>query len=148
MARFIYNWFRLLRVPNLFTAPGDSLAGLLLATLLTAAEPPSPRAIALTAAASFLAYAFGILTNDIFDIKEDRKFRPERPLPSGVISVPSAVIAAIVTAIGGTACAVAILPRAIGFYLLLLALIMLYNGTAKRWRFIGSVVMGLCRCRA
>ncbi|MBP5638919.1 MAG: UbiA family prenyltransferase [Victivallales bacterium] len=145
MARLISNWFRLLRVPNLFTAPGDSLAGLFLATLLTNAPCPMPRTIGLLAASSFFAYAFGILTNDLCDLKEDQRIRPERPLPSCSVSVKAAIIAAVLTASASMACIAFILPRAMLFCGLLLVLILLYNGGAKRLRLIGSLSMGLCR---
>ena len=145
MARLISNWFRLLRVPNLFTAPGDSLAGLCLATLLTKSPCPEPRTLGLLAVSSFFAYAFGILTNDLFDLKEDRRQRPERPLPSGNVSVVSAVIAAVLTAVVSGTCAFLVSRNTLFASLLLLAVILLYNGIAKRFRFIGSLVMGLCR---
>lgn len=150
MRGFVLSYLRLLRVPNLFTAPGDSLAGFFLAGLLTNGDMPywrlySLEALLFTACASILAYAFGILTNDLFDLKEDRAIRPERPLPSGAVPVWSAVLGAVVTALGSLLCSVMLFPRAAVADLLLLGTILLYNGGTKRLRMTGSAVMGLCR---
>ena len=79
-------WLRLLRLPNLFTAPGDSLAGYFLASAFIGNKAVSTRTIVLLAVTSVFIYAFGVVMNDLVDYKEDCINRPERPLPSGKIS--------------------------------------------------------------
>src|SRR6266567_8976267 len=78
-------WLQLLRAPNLFTVPGDPLAGFLLAT---AGRPDIRLVFAITASLCF--YCHGLLLNDLADLAEDRRDRPNRPLPSGAAS-PGAV---------------------------------------------------------
>ena len=140
----LLNWARLLRAPNLLTAPGDALGGLfLLAT--AAARPVHAPALLLVSLASVAAYAFGILTNDLFDLEEDRRCRPERPLPSGAIGTRAALLAAVALALASLALAWLIAPPALLADAALLACILLYNGLAKRRRLPGALVMGLCR---
>ena len=140
----LLNWARLLRAPNLLTAPGDALGGLfLLAT--AAARPVHAPALLLVSLASVAAYAFGILTNDLFDLEEDRRCRPERPLPSGAIGTRAALLAALALALASLALAWLIAPPALLADAALLACILLYNGLAKRRRLPGALAMGLCR---
>lgn len=81
------TWLALLRAPNLLTVPGDPLAGFLLAGGELAA---SAERFALVASASLALYAGGLIQNDLADREEDSKFRPNRPLASGRISVENA----------------------------------------------------------
>lgn len=55
-----------------------------------------PEKIGYLAVAALCAYAFGLVTNDIADLKTDTAERPARPLPSGEISMKEASIAAVV----------------------------------------------------
>ena len=71
-------WLRLLRFPNLFTVPGDPLAGFFLAG---AAAPPGNALLAVGAALCF--YVCGLVLNDLVDVGEDARERPGRPLPAG-----------------------------------------------------------------
>lgn len=144
MPRLLHTWFRFLRVPNLFTAPGDALGGLFFTALLAQAVP-APATVALITAASFLAYAFGIITNDLCDLREDRRKRPERPLPRGDISLAAALAAAVFTAALSVLCAALAAPAARHASFLLLAAILLYNGGGKRLPVTGSILMGACR---
>ena len=56
----MFAWGRLLRVPNLFTAPWDPVCGFLLA-----GGAVHPEKTGFLAAGALCAYAFGLLTNDI-----------------------------------------------------------------------------------
>lgn len=144
MRNSLLVWFRFLRVPNLFTAPGDSLGGLFLASLLTLTTP-SVRVIASAAATSFLAYAFGIVTNDLFDLREDKVIRPERPLPSGAIK-PTHASGVAVILVAATLVAGFAVCKTAGFATIALVVsILAYNGGLKRFRILGSLSMGICR---
>lgn len=74
-------WFELCRVPNLFTVPGDPLAGYLLAAT-SLGVPIEWMDALLVVIASLSLYCFGLLQNDLTDYEEDCEYRPERPLPS------------------------------------------------------------------
>src|SRR6266404_2937808 len=78
---------QLLRLPNVFTALADICLGWLGAL---AAGVPGTRwpSFACLLFASASLYSAGMVWNDFFDIEQDRRERPFRPLPSGRI-VPS-----------------------------------------------------------
>ena len=79
------GWFQLIRLPHLFTVPGDPLIGFLIAGGL--AKCAGNRfSIAAVCFISFAMSLFGIITNDLADIQLDMTEHPDRPLPRGVIS--------------------------------------------------------------
>ncbi|MEV7739927.1 SCO3242 family prenyltransferase [Streptomyces sp. NPDC088921] len=81
-------WAELLRLPALFTVPGDALAG-------AAAVSALPTARTLLAIASSLClYEAGMALNDWADRDVDAVERPHRPLPSGRIRPAAALGAA------------------------------------------------------
>jgi len=92
-------WLEIIRLPNVLTAPGDPLAGMLLASLGIATIPW--RDGLLLCAASILFYMAGMILNDVMDIKEDTADRPGRPIPSGRISPMVAINACGLLCIGG-----------------------------------------------
>ncbi|MFZ3560968.1 SCO3242 family prenyltransferase [Streptomyces sp. BH055] len=92
-------WAELLRLPALFTVPGDALAG-------AAAMGSRPtRGTLLAIGASTSLYAAGMALNDWADRDEDARDRPHRPLPSGRIRPAHALAAA--GALTGTGLALA-----------------------------------------
>ncbi|MFD3496656.1 SCO3242 family prenyltransferase [Streptomyces sp. NPDC058676] len=80
-------WAELLRLPALFTVPGDALAG-----AAAAAPHPNPRTL-LAICSSLCLYEAGMALNDWADRDEDAAERPHRPLPSGRVR-PTAALAA------------------------------------------------------
>jgi 4-hydroxybenzoate polyprenyltransferase len=95
-------WVELLRLPALFTVPGDALAG-----AAAAGARPNPRTL-LAITSSLCLYEAGMALNDWADRTEDAVDRPHRPLPSGRITPPAALAAA-----GGlTAAGLALAARA------------------------------------
>ncbi len=137
-------WFRLLRLPNLLTVPGDPAAGFLLAAA-GAVEPPRPLALAAAAGASLCLYAFGLVLNDMLDLETDRRERPDRPLPAGEITVHQARMAAIALALSGLNLALVAGRLPLYAAAALAALIALYNAWLKRIRGAGVAALGLCR---
>jgi len=136
-------WGQLLRLPNLPTVPGDPIVGYLLAA--SSAGMPVTAGIVLPALASTLLYCAGLLANDYFDLAEDRRHRPTRPLPAGFVRPATAIaVAAALTALGlaaawgaGTAAAIAALVLA--------GAVWGYDLGLKRLAVVGPVVMGTCR---
>ena len=84
-------WAELLRLPALFTVPGDALAG---AAAAGAARPNSRTLLAI--GSSLCLYEAGMALNDWADHAEDAVERPHRPLPSGRVHPASALAAASV----------------------------------------------------
>ncbi|MEU6996075.1 SCO3242 family prenyltransferase [Streptomyces sp. NPDC046465] len=88
-------WAELLRVPALFTVPGDALAG-----AATTSLRPNRRTL-LAIGSSLCLYEAGMALNDWADRAEDAVERPERPLPSGRIAPPAALAAATALTVAG-----------------------------------------------
>ena len=137
-------WFRLARLPNLLTVPGDPVAGFLLAAAF-ASQYPRPFPLFAAAGASLFLYLFGLILNDLMDIEVDRIERPERPLPAGEITVPQARMAAIAMALSALNLALAAGRPALYVAAALAGLIVLYNAVLKRVPVAGVLAMGLCR---
>ena len=87
-------WLQLFRVPNLLTVPGDPIAGVFLAAAAANAAIPASAMFA-AMAVSLLLYGAGLLQNDYFDLPEDRRERPRRPLPSGAVRPVYAIAVAV-----------------------------------------------------
>ena len=150
----IMPWLQLLRLPNLFTAPGDSLAGYFLASAFIGNKTVSLWTIVLLAVTSVFIYAFGVVMNDLVDNQEDCIHRPERPLPSGRINRQQAtwlcvqlwIIASICCP--GSSISIFLLhidSNSLFVFVVLFITIALYNMWLKHYRLAGSIAMGLCR---
>lgn len=137
---------RLLRLPNVFTAFADIGMGLC-ATAGLAGDTQS-EAFAwrggLLLAASGCLYCAGMVWNDYFDLDEDKRMRPFRPLASGKITVRTAVLIGIVLLLVGWGCAAATGPRGAILGGLLVAAILLYDARIKRTAF---APIGMAACR-
>lgn len=103
---WLLGWARLLRLPNCLTSVADVLAGAAAASVaygtvtpeaIAGMEPPAPAAefqpgiLLLALFASPLLYGAGCVLNDWADLPKDRIDKPERPLPSGVVSPTGAL---------------------------------------------------------
>ncbi len=92
-------WAELLRLPALFTVPGDVLAG-----AAASGGRVGPRAL-LAIGSSLCLYEAGMALNDWADREEDAAERPHRPLPSGRVRPAAALAAACGLTAGGLALA-------------------------------------------
>ncbi|CAM5425394.1 SCO3242 family prenyltransferase [Streptomyces chartreusis] len=81
-------WAELLRLPALFTVPGDALSG----AAAVGARPDSRTLLAI--GSSLCLYEAGMALNDWADRAEDAAERPHRPLPSGRVHPAAAFTAA------------------------------------------------------
>lgn len=144
------NWpalAELVRVPNLPTAMADSLMGALFVSADRSAG--GWPAVALVAAASVLLYAGGVALGDVFDVADDARRRPSRPIPSRRVSLPMArLVAAELLLLGSTAAwfaaffAGTLWPGITA--LALIATIVAYTARLK-FTFMGPAAMGMCR---
>ena len=134
------DWAELFRLPNVFTAMADPLAG---ALIVGATWGYAGNIIILMIASAFL-YTAGIVLNDWHDYKEDLAERPHRPLPSRRIGrLPALLVALLLFALGGLAAAAAGAGpgRVAG---LLIAAIILYDVLLKDVP-IAPALLGACR---
>ncbi|MES4892392.1 UbiA family prenyltransferase [Streptomyces sp. NPDC096012] len=97
----VRDWAELLRVPALFTVPGDALAG----AAATGVRPGARTALAV--GSSLCLYEAGMALNDWADRAEDAAERPHRPIPSGRIAPAQALTAAAGLTAAGLGLAVA-----------------------------------------
>ncbi len=141
---------QLVRLPNVFTALADISLGAL-AAFFTGAPPERWPSFALLMGASACLYSAGMVWNDFFDVEQDQRERPFRPVPSGRIARATAArLGASLLAVG---LALAILAGwltdaarwdAAGVAGLLVLAILLYDGWLKR-TWAGPIGMGSCR---
>jgi len=135
---------QLLRLPNVFTAFADTaLAGCVGAAVYAGwVSPAYLTTLALLALASACLYLAGMVWNDVFDLAEDTRDRPFRPLPSGRITVRTAgLLAGALTLVGVGLTFVAGSPLlGVG----LGVAVLLYDAWLKRTP-LGPVAMAACR---
>ena len=137
---------RLVRLPNVFTAPADIGLG-----LFAAGGRAPPAAALLLPLASAALYCGGMVWNDYFDLEQDRRERPFRPLPSGAASLSAARWLGVGLLAAGWLLAVPAGRHADGFDPapaviagLLVGAILLYDRWLKRTP-AGPLGMGACR---
>ncbi|RZN57347.1 MAG: hypothetical protein DSO09_05345 [Candidatus Methanomethylicota archaeon] len=92
----------------------------------------------------FLLTAFSMVLNDIMDIEIDRINVPNRPLPSGRISINSAKLYSIILAIIGI-----LLTFYFSIYAIIIAfssliVSILYNTKAKKTGLLGNIMVAYC----
>ncbi len=130
----------LVRLPNLFTAVADVLAGFLYAG---GRLEHWIDLVGLTAASVFL-YAGGAALNDVCDVERDTRERPERPIPSGRVprSVSLRLAAGLLTVGFGFAALTS--TRATIIACALIVAIVFYDAVLKSTP-VAPGIMGLCR---
>lgn len=139
-------YLQLVRLPNVFTAWADILFAALAAGYLTSGWHVS----LLLLLASSCLYCSGMVWNDIFDIKQDERERPFRPLPSGKVPIGTAKLLAAGLMAAGIAFALAADMTGDGGFrgtltaVPLAGLILAYDCILKR-TWAGPIAMGGCR---
>lgn len=136
---------RLVRLPNVFTAFADIALGLCVTIGLCTTLPPdlTIRFLCLFLASGCL-YMAGMVWNDYFDLTEDAKVRPFRPLPSGKITIRTAVIIGTILTVVGIGLAVAAGRASALIAGLLVVAILAYDARIKRTR-MAPIGMAVCR---
>ncbi|QRR03634.1 UbiA-like protein EboC [Dyadobacter sandarakinus] len=136
----IKPYLQLTRPANLVTAVSDILAGLAIAQFTFSDFNP-----ALLVLSTLGLYGGGVVMNDVFDARLDAVERPERPIPSGRVPLPSAATMGIVLLLAGIGAA-ALFSINSGMIAVVVAMLtILYNRFAKHHVFLGPLTMGLCR---
>jgi 4-hydroxybenzoate polyprenyltransferase len=82
----VFAWLQLMRLPNVFTAVADVAMGF----LVTHRDLQPAQYFAMLTIASCLLYLSGMVLNDVFDAEVDAREQPNRPIPSGRISLRAA----------------------------------------------------------
>lgn len=139
--RNIRTFLELIRLPGMFTAQADIAAGFLIAG---AGPGMAGHFLALVVSSSCL-FSAGMALNDYFDADIDSKERPDRPIPSGRISRPTAFVAGLILMGTGIVFAAAAGWRSFFISVLLAAAIFLYDGVLKPYDIAGPLGMAFCR---
>ncbi|EMB16256.1 UbiA family prenyltransferase [Rhodopirellula europaea] len=147
----LFSWAKLVRLPNGFTVVADVSASFLLVLgasgWLRSGDATAGSvwpSMALVVASGVALYWGGMVLNDVFDIRADRRARSERPLPRREIRLADARL------VGWTLLVIGIILASLvgvvsGVIAMLLSVcIVAYDGPFKRTR-IASVLMGGCR---
>lgn len=138
---FFLPRFQLMRLPNVFTAIADVVAGY----LIVSGSGASLSILLSLVVISGSVYAGGCILNDLHDLELDRFERPERPLPAGRVPIPEAIVMVVVLFflalfVAGTTGFSVLLT-----VIILIALVISYDLVTKDIMFLGSLNMGACR---
>lgn len=134
----------LTRPANLVTAIADVLAGMAIAGYF-ANPAPAAAPVGWLCLATVGLYGGGVVFNDVFDAELDAVERPERPIPSGVVSKGAAVLlGAGLLAVGIVASF--LVNETAGLLAMGIATAsIIYDRFGKHHSWLGPVNMGLCR---
>lgn len=135
-------YLQLMRIPNVFTAQADVLAGYLISG---PAGGSNPTTLFLLLLASSFLYTAGVVLNDYFDFEVDCRERPQRPLPSGKVGRKFALSLGLFLLSLGWLTSLAAGPRSGLVGSLIVLAILFYDGLTKDMPVVGSLNMGLCR---
>jgi 4-hydroxybenzoate polyprenyltransferase len=138
-------WLQLLRFANVLTAVADLAMGY----VVTHGDLQPVGHFVLLAISSCLLYLSGMVLNDVFDANVDARDRPQRPIPSGRVSLSAA------TAIGLAMLASGVLVAWFVSFIesdwqpglvatLLAVCVVLYDAVLKRTP-LAPLAMGACR---
>ncbi|WP_236059890.1 UbiA-like protein EboC [Chitinophaga rhizophila] len=136
-----------MRPANIVTAVADILAGIAISGFLgseVANYLDHLLPVACMCLATIGLYGGGVVFNDIMDAELDEVERPERPIPSGVISLTQAIVLGSYLLLVGILAAFTV-GRITGFLALgIAACALIYDKWGKHQSW-GPVNMGLCR---
>ncbi|HRO47641.1 UbiA-like protein EboC [Agriterribacter sp.] len=142
---------RLMRPANIVTAVSDILAGIAIAAYAGDNVISYPwQSIALLIISTIGLYGGGVVLNDVFDAELDKAERPERPIPTGLISKNAAALWGTVLLLGGIAAAAAVHTTGLFSSSALIAIAIavcavVYDKWMKHNSFLGPLNMGFCR---
>ena len=144
----IVAMLRLMRPANIVTAVSDILAGIAIAGYFTAGDA-SFFPIILLVISTVGLYGGGVVFNDVFDADLDSVERPERPIPSGVVTKNEAGLLGIVLLFAGIALAGVVHA---GFFdisswlaIAIAVSALIYDRWGKHNKLFGPLNMGVCR---
>ncbi|WP_027481200.1 UbiA family prenyltransferase [Deinococcus pimensis] len=139
LARRLHGHLSLARVSNTPTVVTNALAG---AALAGVTRPDLT--VLLVAAAMVLFYTGGMYLNDVMDEAIDRRERPSRPLPSGVVGRAEAIVVTALLFAVGLALLVPLGGPALLSGLVLVGVIVVYDAWHKT-NPLSPVVMAVTR---
>jgi geranylgeranylglycerol-phosphate geranylgeranyltransferase len=91
----------------------------------------------------FLISGAEMVSNDLFDLEVDRVNHPDRPLPSGRVSVPEVAAFTVILSAAGLSIAASQGPLVLAFTVLIWILGLLYNWRLKRLGLPGNAIVAM-----
>lgn len=140
----LVGFFRLTRPANIVTAVSDILAGIAISGYLLNGPIDYAPVLWLILATMGL-YGGGVVMNDVFDAGLDAIERPERPIPSGLISLGEATRMGVFLLVAGIFCAYLASPLSGVLAFVTAVSAVVYDKYLKHHSFLGPLNMGLCR---
>src|SRR5688572_25973325 len=140
-----------MRLANIVTAVSDILAGVAIAAYASnlAWNQLNSNAVFLLVISTIGLYGGGVVFNDVFDAELDKVERPERPIPSGLISKSfAAFLGASLLLLGIVAAAFVHEEQLSLSFLLAVATAiaaLVYDKWSKHHPVFGPLNMGICR---
>jgi 4-hydroxybenzoate polyprenyltransferase len=140
------GYLRLMRPANIVTAVSDILAGAALAmfTVFTVDTDLYSTVYWLVLSTVGL-YGGGVVFNDVFDAALDRVERPERPIPSGLISETGATLLGGVLLLAGIGAAYMYSSFSGAMAIAIAVAALVYDKWGKHHNVLGPLNMGVCR---
>ena len=132
-------YFDLVRLPNLFTAAADVVAGFFFA----GGKSEEWLILVGLVAASICLYAGGVVLNDVCDAEQDAGERPHRPIPSGLVLRSAALQLAGSLLATGIFLAAIVSWQALLVAVAIVVCIISYN--LFKQTPLAPLLMGLCR---
>ncbi|WP_235528468.1 UbiA-like protein EboC [Pedobacter sp. Leaf194] len=141
----LFAYLRIMRPANIVTSVADILAGIAISGILINGNGTPWLTIFCLCLSTACLYGGGIVFNDVFDAELDKTERPERAIPSGIISLTNATILGTALLISGIVLAALTSSTSglLAFGVSCFAL--LYNKIGKHHPFFGPLTMGICR---
>jgi 4-hydroxybenzoate polyprenyltransferase len=137
----MFPYLQLCRLPTVFTAFGDVVAG---AALARGDLRDQPLPLAALLVSSGCLYLAGMVLNDLFDREIDRVERPGRPIPSGRVPVAHARLFGTGLCVAGVAASSFAGLHSLCVAVALLVAVIAYDAVLKH-TVVGPASMGVCR---
>ena len=140
----LIGYFRLMRLANIVTAVSDILAGIAISGFLLN-KPDDFAPMVWLILSTIGLYGGGVVMNDVFDAELDAVERPERPIPSGLVSKTEASVLGFLLLGGGVVLAflVSVFSGVLSLTIAIAAVA--YDKWGKHHTIMGPLNMGLCR---
>jgi len=147
----LHAYLLLTRPANIVTSVADVLAGISISgiflqwTLNGLLHEGIIANVFLLCLSTICLYAGGIVFNDVFDYKLDLVERPERVIPSGIVSIREASRLGSILLVFGILIARCVNTSAWWLSILIAISALVYNKWGKHHPLLGPPNMGLCR---
>ncbi|MCY3411357.1 MAG: geranylgeranylglycerol-phosphate geranylgeranyltransferase [Candidatus Heimdallarchaeota archaeon] len=135
----LIHYYRIIRPMNAFMVSMMAVSGIWFAAGFQIEWWKYP--LAVIVAVTYIGIA--MVHNDIIDLEIDKINAPERPIPSGNITIKQAKIYTVILFIIGTSAGVFMQIESIVLMALSLVLSLMYNAYLKKTGFLGNITVGI-----